>query len=90
MNTFERIAHLQKIWRLVAPHLREPEAADVCRWLGNSDRIIESTLLRMAAKFTPDMVDLATFNPVRAYSYTTATARWMALCKGEQYAPASI
>jgi len=77
VNVIERIAHLQRVWSMVVPHLPDPSPQDVARWLEHSDRIIEAAMVRTASKFASSRIG-ANFDVSRAWRYTTSTAKQMA------------
>jgi len=77
MTILERIAHFQKVWRVLLPHLPEPTTADVALWLNYGDKVVEQAIFRTGKKFAPTKVD-ASFDPRQAYRYATGTAKIMA------------
>ena len=78
MNLLQRVDTITKVWRILVPHLPEPSAETIGRWLNYPDSAVEAAIVRTARKFSPAKVNLATFDPVQAYRYTTGTAKLIA------------
>jgi hypothetical protein len=83
MNLLQRVDTITKVWKIMLPHLPEPSAETIGRWLFYPDSAIEAAIVRTASKFKRNRIDLATFDPVQAYRYTTGTAKLIADQKGQ-------
>jgi hypothetical protein len=75
MNLLQRVENITKVWQIMLPHLPAPSPETVGRWLFYNDSAIESAIVRTASKFKREKIDLATFDAVQAYRYTTGTAK---------------
>jgi len=74
MTFSSKIEKLQGMWEIVLGHVATPTAADVGRWLVYDFSAVELAVLRTANRFARGRLH-ASFLPVEAYKYTTATAR---------------
>ena len=74
MTISEKIQQYQKVWRLVLPHLSEPQPEDAVRWCAYPTEIVETAILRAGQRFAPPKVG-PSFQPLQAFKFVTATSR---------------
>jgi hypothetical protein len=78
MSLLQRVDTITRVWQMMVPHLPAPSTETVGRWLFYPDAAIEAAIMRTASKFKREKIDLATFDPIQAYRYTTGTAKLIA------------